>query len=60
MNEFIAFWAANWARNRAEKTFSLPSCLATHPGAPVALLQSRILRVSNRIVSPLKIVPIFG
>src|SRR3990172_8836015 len=60
MNEFIAFRAANWARTKGRETCSLPSCLATHCGARVALQHCPILRVSRIIVSPQKIEPYFG
>ena len=39
MSEFIAFRAANWARRKGREAFSLPSCVAAHCGARVALQQ---------------------
>ena len=46
MSEFFAFQATHWASKKGRDFFSLPSGLATHRGAPVALQQSRILRMS--------------
>ncbi len=47
MSEFFAFQATHWASRKGRESFSLPSGLATHRGAPVALQQSRILRMSH-------------
>jgi hypothetical protein len=59
MSEFIAFRAANWARRKGRETFSLPSCIATHCGAQVALrstipnaLLKRDLKASVLITHP--------
>jgi hypothetical protein len=60
MSEFIAFRAANWARRKGREIFSLPSCIATHCGARVALQRSLVFRVGKMILPPLKIRPFFG
>jgi len=54
MSEFIAFQASNWAKRKGRDTFSLPSCIATHYSAQVALQRCPILRVSRCILSRLK------
>ncbi len=45
--EFIAFGAPGRAAKRKAELVALPFRTATHHGAPVALQQSRILRVGK-------------
>ncbi len=47
MSEFFALQATHWTSKKGKEFFSLPSGIAAHVSAPVALQQSRILRMSH-------------
>ena len=51
-DEFFTFWATSRAENAKSRKIALPALLYSPlPGAPVALLQSRILPASKIILS---------
>jgi hypothetical protein len=53
-HEFFAFWATSRAENAKSRKIALPALLYSHlPGAPVALLHSRIL-LASKFILPLQ------